>query len=265
MFKKIITLFILGLFIYSCATVPVTGRRQLKLVPNSELLPMSYDQYQQVLKKEELSDNEKWVSWIKEVGNEIKIATEQYARQNGWSDRLENYRWEFNLIAKDEVNAWAMPGGKVAFYTGIMPICEDPTGVAVVMGHEIAHAIANHGGERMSQALAANLGLNTLSAAMGQDPSTTEQLFLQSVGVGTQLGMLKYSRVHESEADEIGLILMAIAGYDPREAPKFWQRMNEEAGGGPRPPEFLSTHPHPDTRIADLNAMMPKALKYYRK
>lgn len=264
MLKKIIILFVLGFFIYSCSTVPVTGRKQLKLVPNSELLPMSFDQYQKTLNGEQLSNNQKWVSMVKDVGRDIQRATETYARQNGWYDKLQNYKWEFNLIEKDVVNAWCMPGGKVAFYTGIMPICEDKAGVAVVMGHEVAHAVANHGGERMSQGLAANLGLSTLSVAMGQDPSMTEQIFMQSIGVGTQLGMLKYSRVHESEADEIGLILMAIAGYDPREAPKFWERMDAQAGGGQRPPEFLSTHPHPDTRIADLKAMMPKALKYYK-
>lgn len=264
MYKKIVILFITGLFIYSCATVPVTGRRQLNLVSNSEILPLSYDQYQQVLKENKLSDNTEWVRMVKVVGNKIKIATEQYMKQNGWEDELDGYSWEFNLIEDEIVNAWCMPGGKVAFYTGIMPICRDEAGVAVVMGHEVAHAIANHGRERMSQGLAANLGLSSVSLAMGQNPTLTQELLLQSVGMGTQLGMLKFSRTHESEADRIGLIFMALAGYDPREAPKFWERMEANAGGS-RPPEFLSTHPHPDTRIADLKKQLPEALKYYRK
>jgi len=264
MFKKIIALFVLGLIAYSCATVPVTGRKQLKLVSNEEILPLSFDQYDKVLNESKLSDNQEWTSMIKRVGDKIKDATEQYAQQNGWEDHLAGYAWEFNLIEDDVVNAWCMPGGKVAFYTGIMPVCKDETGVAVVMGHEVAHAVANHGRERMSQGLAANMGLGTISAAMGQNPTLTQELLLQSVGVGTQLGMLKFSRTHESEADEIGLIFMAMAGYDPREAPKFWGRMEEQSKGGQRPPEFLSTHPHPETRINDLKAQMQNAMKYYK-
>lgn len=263
MIKKIMLLFLLGLFLYSCATVPVTGRRQLSLVPNSEILPLSYDQYSQVLKENKLSDNQQWTAMVKNVGSRIKVAVEQYMKQKGLSDQLSGYSWEFNLIESETVNAWCMPGGKVAFYTGIMPICKDEKGVAVVMGHEVAHAIANHGRERMSEGLVANLGLSSLSAAMGQNPTMTQQLLLQSVGIGTQLGMLSFSRTHESEADEIGLIFMAMAGYDPREAPKFWERMAAQ-GSEQRPPEFLSTHPHPDTRIADLNKSMPQALKYYK-
>ena len=263
MIKKIIILFLLGLFLYSCATVPVTGRRQLSLVPNSEILPLSYDQYSQVLKENKLSDNQQWTAMVKNVGSKIKVAVEQYMKQKGLSDQLNGYSWEFNLIESETVNAWCMPGGKVAFYTGIMPICKDEKGVAVVMGHEVAHAIANHGRERMSEGLVANLGLSSLSAAMGQNPTLTQQLLLQSVGIGTQLGMLSFSRTHESEADEIGLIFMAMAGYDPREAPKFWERMAAQSSGQ-RPPEFLSTHPHPETRIADLNKQIPEALKYYK-
>ncbi|MTI19524.1 M48 family peptidase [Fulvivirga sp. RKSG066] len=264
MIKKILSLFVLGLILYSCATVPITGRKQLKLVSNSEILPLSFDQYQQVLKENKLSNNTKWVNMVKEVGYNIQMATEEYMRQNGLQDKIAGYAWEFNLIESDVVNAWCMPGGKVAFYTGIMPICEDETGVAVVMGHEVAHAIANHGRERMSQGLAANLGLSTVSAAMGQNPTMTQELLLQSVGIGTQLGMLSFSRTHESEADRIGLIFMAMAGYNPQAAPDFWKRMAAQSDGQ-RPPEFLSTHPHPDTRINDLRASLPEAMKYYRR
>jgi predicted Zn-dependent protease len=156
-----------------------------------------------------------------------------------------------------------MPGGKVAFYTGIMPICKDESGVAVVMGHEVAHAIANHGRERMSEQMVAQFGLSTLSAMMGQNPSAGNQLLMQAVGAGTSLGMLKFSRTHESEADHMGLIFMAMAGYDPNTAPAFWERM-ESQSGGQAPPEFLSTHPASATRIKDLKGWMPEAMKYYK-
>jgi predicted Zn-dependent protease len=178
---------------------------------------------------------------------------------------LNGFAWEFNLIEDPKtVNAWCMPGGKVAFYTAILPICKDEAGVAVVMGHEVAHAIANHGRERMSQGIAANFGLSTLGTALGQNPTLTNDLLMQAVGMGTQIGMLKFSRTHESEADEMGLIFMAMAGYDPQEAPKFWERMSAGAGGQ-KPPEWLSTHPSDETRISNLNKWMPKALKYYKQ
>ncbi|MEM7107467.1 MAG: M48 family metallopeptidase [Bacteroidota bacterium] len=264
MSRKIVFLTLTGLVIYSCATVPVTGRKQLNLVSNSEILPLSFQQYEQVLQESTLSDNQEWTAMVKRSGEKIKVAAEQYMKEIGAEDQLVGYEWTFNLIESEAVNAWCMPGGKVAFYTGIMPICKTEEGVAVVMGHEVAHAIANHGRERMSQGLVTNLGLSTVGAAMGSNPTLTQQIFMQSVGVGSQLGMLKFSRTHESEADKIGLIFMAIAGYNPQEAPRFWQRMNDNAGGE-RPPEFLSTHPNPDTRITDLNAAMPEAMKYYRK
>lgn len=157
-----------------------------------------------------------------------------------------------------------MPGGKVAFYTGIMPICKDEAGVAVVMGHEVAHAIANHSRERMSQSLVQQLGLSSISTAMGQNPGLTSQIFYQAVGLGSEVGILKFSRTHESEADEIGLIFMSIAGYDPREAPKFWERMAANSGSSGTP-EWLSTHPSDETRISNLNKHLPNALKYYEK
>ncbi|MEM1406235.1 MAG: M48 family metallopeptidase [Bacteroidota bacterium] len=264
MFKKVILLTLTGVIAYSCATVPVTGRRQLNLINNSEILPMSYDQYEQVLGESKLSDNQEWTAMVKRSGEKIKIAAEQYMKDIGAEDQLEGYDWTFNLIESETVNAWCMPGGKVAFYTGIMPICATEDGVAVVMGHEVAHAIANHSRERMSQSMVTNGLGSALGTAMGSDPTLTQAIFMQSVGIGSQLGMLKFSRTHESEADKIGLIFMAIAGYNPQEAPRFWQRMNSNAGGE-RPPEFLSTHPNPDTRIDDLNAAMPEALKYYKK
>ena len=249
----------------ACAQVPITGRSQLNLVSSSELMALSYDQYDQVIKSSQLSTDQEQVALVKNVGTRIQRAVEKYMNDNGYGSSLEGFQWEFNLIDNDTtVNAWAMPGGKVAFYTGIMPICRDELGVAVVMGHEVAHAIANHGRERMSQGLALNLGLSSVEAAMGSDPSTTQQIFLQSIGISSQLGILAYSRKHESEADHIGLIFMAIAGYDPREAPKFWERMSTMSGGG-QPPEWLSTHPSHERRIEELNENMPEALTYYNK
>ncbi|MFZ1809368.1 MAG: M48 family metallopeptidase [Cyclobacteriaceae bacterium] len=253
------------LFLYACATVPVTGRRQMSLVSSAEINQMSSDQYQQVLRESKLSSDQEQVAMIKRVGNNIKIAVEQYMASKGASEELAGFNWEFNLIQDDEtVNAWCMPGGKVAFYTAIMPICQDELGVAVVMGHEVAHAIANHGRERMSQGLLAQFGLGTLSAAMGQNPTATQSIFMQAVGVGTNVGMLKFSRSHESEADHIGLIFMSMAGYDPSAAPKFWERMSS-LSGGQAPPEFLSTHPSHDTRINDLEGWIPEAMQYYKK
>ncbi len=252
-----------GVF-YACATVPVTGRKQLSLISNGEIIPMAASQYQEVMKKGPISTDKEQTAMVKNVGARIQMAVEKYMAEKGWSAELAGFAWEFNLIdAPKTVNAWCMPGGKVAFYTAIMPICKDETGVAVVMGHEVAHAIANHGRERMSQGLAQQLGISTLGAAMGQNATLTNQIFMQAVGYGSQIGMLKFSRTHESEADKIGLIFMAIAGYDPREAPKFWERM-AEGSKGQKPPEWLSTHPSDETRISDLNKALPEALKYYK-
>jgi predicted Zn-dependent protease len=263
MTKKLLTFSIL-VFIAGCATVPITGRRQLDLVSSSEINSMSSSQYQEVLKKGPLSTNQEQVAMIKRVGAKIQKAVEQYMASKGASSQLEGFAWEFNLIQDDKtVNAWCMPGGKVAFYTAILPICKDETGVAVVMGHEVAHAIANHGRERMSQGLIQQFGLSTLGSAMGQNPTATKQIFMEAVGMGANLGVLKFSRTHESEADHIGLIFMAMAGYDPNQAPKFWERMTA-GSNGEKPPEFMSTHPSDETRIKDLNGWMPEALQFYK-
>jgi predicted Zn-dependent protease len=253
------------ILIHSCATVPVTGRKQLDLVSSAEINTMSATQYQDVIKKGPLSTNLEQTEMIKRVGKRIQAGVEQYMASKGWSDQLAGFNWEFNLIQDDKtVNAWCMPGGKVAFYTAILPICKDENGVAVVMGHEVAHAIANHGRERMSQGLIEQMGMTTLGAAMGQNPSATSQLFMQAVGMGSNLGLLKFSRQHESEADHIGLIFMAMAGYDPNNAPIFWKRM-VEMNTGQKPPEFMSTHPSDETRIKDLEGWIPEAMGYYKK
>lgn len=246
----------------NCNKVPITGRSQMHLMSESEVMTMSFQQYDQVLAESTLSRDQAKVALVKRVGNRISTAVAAYFEQEGLSDHLEGYEWEFNLIESDQVNAWCMPGGKVAFYTGILDVCQDEAGIAVVMGHEIAHAIARHGNERMSQQMATQLGGVALATALQTEPERTQQLALQAFGIGAHLGAtLPFSRLHETEADEMGLYFMAMAGYDPEEAPRFWERMS--AAGGAQPPEFMSTHPNHDTRIADLNEWMPKAKEFY--
>jgi len=253
------------LWLSACATVPITERKSLNLVSDSELLSLSMEQYNQVLRKSKLSTDPEKVQMVKRVGEEIARASEAFLKDSGMESEVKNYKWEFNLIEDDKtVNAWCMPGGKVAVYTGILPFTQNEKGLAVVVGHEIAHAIAKHGNERMSQALLAQLGGLALSVVLSTQSAETSGLFQAAYGVTTNVGvLLPYSRLQESEADRIGLILMAKAGYDPREAIPFWQRMNEK--GGDRPPEFLSTHPAPQTRINDLQELIPEAMKYYTR
>lgn len=249
----------------SCSRVPVTGRRQMKLLPNSTLLGMSYTSYGDFLKENKLSTQAQQTAMVKNVGEKIKTAVETYMKQHKMEKKLEGFAWEFNLVEDPTVNAWCMPGGKVVFYTGILPICKDEAGIAVVMGHEVAHAIANHGNERMSQGLAVQMGGVGLAVAMQNKPKETQDLFLGAYGAGTTLGaILPYSRLHESEADHMGLIFMAMAGYNPETAPQFWERMAALSGGN-KPPEILSTHPSDETRIRKLKEHMPEALSYYKK
>ena len=251
-----------ALVIYACSSVAVTGRKQLSLVSNAEILPIVNQQYDSVVRRGPLSTNREQTEMVKRVGVKIQKAVEEYMASKNLSSELQGFNWEFNLIEDPKtVNAWCMPGGKVAFYTGIMPICKNEQGVAVVMGHEVAHAIANHGRERMSTQMLAQYGLGTVAALMGQSPGAGKQLLMQAIGAGTNIGLLKFSREHESEADHIGLILMTMAGYDPYEAPKFWERMTE-GSGGQEPPEFLSTHPSHSTRVKDLQGWIPEALTY---
>lgn len=247
----------------SCSNVPLTGRKQLTAIPNSQMLALSADSYSQVLTEMPLSTNTQYVEAVKRVGEDVSKAVLEYLKLQGLESRIEGFDWQFNVLVSEELNAWCMPGGQIAFYEGIMPVCEDDNGIAIVMGHEIAHAVAKHGNERLSQQLLINMGGLALSEALKTKKEETQQLALAAFGVGTSLGLaLPYSRTHETEADELGLYFMAMAGYDPQTAPSFWERM--EAGGGDRPPEFLSTHPNPSNRIEHLKKIMPKALEYYR-
>jgi len=228
------------------------------------MLAMSYQQYDEFLSENKLSTNMAEVNMVKRVGVNIQRSVEKYMADNNLSSRLNGYKWEFNLVEDDQVNAWCMPGGKVVVYTGILPVTEDEGGLAVVMGHEIAHAIAEHGNERMSDQLLQQIGAVGLMVAMKDEPAETQALWLSVYGVGTTVGfLLPYSRTQESEADHLGLIFMAMAGYDPYVATSFWQRMAKS--GGATPPEFLSTHPSYDTRIKNLNNWIPEAMKYYKK
>ena len=202
---------------------------------------------------------------VSTVGFNIQRSVEEYLRQIDESNRIEGYEWEFTLFDDTTVNAWVMPGGKVGIHTGILPVTEDETGLAVVMGHEIAHAVADHANERMSQLLLLQLGGMALSEALSEHPELTRQLALVAFGVGAQLGIvLPYSRLHESEADRLGLIFMALAGYDPREAVSFWERMTQMRQVG-EPPEFLSTHPSDETRINNIREFLPEAMEYYEE
>jgi predicted Zn-dependent protease len=249
----------------ACAEVPITHRKGLHLVPKTELLSMSLQQYDDVLKKSKLSTDTQKVEMVRRVGNRIAKTAEAFLTETGQQGKIKNYKWEFNLIEEDKtVNAWVMPGGKAAVYTGILPYTQNETGLAVVLGHEVAHELADHGNERMSQALVANMGGMALSVALSSKPQQTQQLFMTVFGVGANVGfILPYSRLHESEADRIGLTLMARAGYDPREAIPFWERMSKQEGK--RPPQFLSTHPAPETRVADIKKYLPEALPYFEK
>jgi predicted Zn-dependent protease len=255
---------LLAVLAWQCTRVPVTGRRQMNLMGEASLIQMATAQYQEVLATARVvPESDPRARQVKQVGDRIAAAATSYLNDHRQGKRVAGFQWEFKLIDDPTVNAWCMPGGKVAFYTGILPVTATETGLAVVMGHEVAHAIARHGNERMSQALALYAGSVTLDVLTAQNPGLARDIFLQSMGIGGQLGMLAYSRTHETEADKVGLIFMAMAGYDPREAPKFWERMSA-ASGGQAPPQILSTHPSDATRVRDLEAFMPEALKYYK-
>ena len=248
----------------SCGFVPITGRRQLSLVSNSEMLSMGDQQYSEFLQSNKVvPTNDRRTVMVKTVGRNIQSAVEIYFRQNNLS--LSGYKWEFNLVDSKDVNAWCMPGGKVVVYTGILPVTINDVGLAVVIAHEISHAVAGHGEERISQQLLAQLGSAALSEALSKKPEETKQLWMNVFGAGVQYGaLLPYSRLQENEADHLGLIFMAMAGYDPNEALIFWQRMAQQ-NQGQAPPEFMSTHPSDETRIAKIRKEIPEALQYYKK
>ncbi|HOP43490.1 MAG TPA: M48 family metallopeptidase [Flavobacteriales bacterium] len=260
--KRTLLVLMLPALVVGCHRVPITGRKQVNLLSETEMMGMSLSQYQAFIQENPpLPDGDPRVRQVRTIGERLARAATEYLTEHHAADRVEGFQWTFNVVDDPTVNAWCMPGGRVVVYTGILPVTQDDAGLAVVMGHEIAHAIARHGNERMSQGMAVQLGGAALSVALSQEPSLTNDLFLQSYGIGSQLGTLAFSRKHESEADKMGLVFMALAGYDPQAAPSFWERMSAMGGGGA--PELLSTHPSDERRVADLEAFMPEALKYY--
>jgi predicted Zn-dependent protease len=250
----------------SCSKVPITNRKQMNLLPESQMISMSLTQYNDFLKQnppEPASDPDQQL--VSRVGQKVSAAVMQYMAQNKMSDRVSGYKWEFHAVNNKEVNAWCMPGGKIVVYTGLLPITQDEASLAFVMGHEIGHAVARHGNERMSQMLLAQTGEIALDVGLRNKSAETRTIFMTAYGVGATYGaILPYSRLHESEADKLGMIFMAMAGYDPHVGVGLWQRMSKASGGG-KPPEILSTHPSDQTRINDINAYMPTAMKYYKK
>jgi len=258
---NLVLLPVLIAFIYSCSTVPFSDRQQLTLLPSSQMLSMSFTNYDQFLDEHPPVTNTRDARQVKQVGNKIATSVEKYMHDNNMESRLQGFDWEFNLVSDDAPNAWCMPGGKVVVYKGILPYTKTEAGLATVMGHEIAHAIARHGNERMSQQLLVQAGGMALNAYLEKNEEESRELFMMAYGVGSAVGiMLPYSRAHETEADKLGLIFMAMAGYNPEEAVDFWTRMSQS--GGQKPPEFLSTHPSDETRINNLKEFIPKARNY---
>ncbi|MBE6309756.1 MAG: M48 family metallopeptidase [Bacteroidales bacterium] len=260
--KVILPLLIVCAFVMqSCSTVAVTGRNQLNLVSDSEVLTASLTQYSDYMKTAKKSTNATQTAQVVRVGKKIAAATEQYLRNNGLASEIQNFSWEFNLVQSDEVNAFCMPGGKIVVYEGIMKLISSDDELAVIIGHEVAHAVAKHSNERMSQQVLAQYGAQALSVAMAEKSAVTQQVANTVYGLGAQYGvMLPFSRKHESEADYMGLVFMELAGYKLESAVTFWQKMSSQ---GSYTPEFMSTHPSDTRRINDINAAIPEVRQKY--
>ena len=262
--KKIIFFILFLAVLNSCRTVPITGRRQFVAIPAFYMNSLAASSFTEMVQTHRLSTNVQQNEMIQRVGNRIRVAVEAYLAEENLSHLTRDFVWEFILIDDPTINAWVMPGARVAFYTGILPVCKNEDGIAVVMAHEIAHAVANHAAERMSRALLTQLGGVALAVALNEQPEMTQALALSVFGVSTNLfSALPHSRQNELEADRLGLIFMAMAGYDVHEAPRFWERMMA-LSGNPSASDFLSTHPSNARRIAEINKHIPEALKFYR-
>jgi predicted Zn-dependent protease len=262
--KKILTLILLFAILSACKTVPITGRKQFVGIPAPMMNSLSVSAYNDVRASSTISSNAQQTAMVKNSGQRISKAVEEFLRENKMESRIKEFNWEFILIKDPTVNAWCMPGGRIAFYEGIMPICANETGVAVVMAHEIAHAVANHSNERMSWGLVQQLGGLSLAVALSEKPEATQALALTAFGVGSALfGTLPHSRRNEYEADKLGMVFMAMAGYDPAEAAVFWERMMA-LSGNKSTSDFLSTHPANKKRIAENRKNVPFAMKYYK-
>ncbi len=252
-----------ALGLVACYKNPITGRSSVNLVSEGEMRTLAAQQYNTFLSQNPpVGAGSRDAEMVQRVGSRIASAVQSYLASKGQSDLVAGYQWQFNLVNNSQANAWCMPGGKVVVYSGIMPLVQNEAGLATVVGHEVAHAIARHGNERMSQELMAQAGGAALGVALANNSAQTQNIFNAVYGAGSQLGTLRYSRKHESEADHMGLIFMAMAGYNPNEAISFWQRMS--AKGGQKPPEILSSHPSDATRINDIKRLIPEAMKYYK-
>lgn len=235
-----------------CRSAPMTGRKQLIFVPESQEMALGEEAYQETLTKEPRSTNQHFIAMVQRVGQ--RIAAEA---------KRDDFKWDFQVIASPTQNAFCLPGGKVAVYEGILPVCVNEAGLAVVMSHEVAHALARHGGERMSQSMAVDQSKQVVNFVLQKEQETKRDLLMKAYGVATEYGvLLPYSRKQESEADHIGIMLMAKAGYDPAEAPRFWGRFGA-AKEGPDTPEFMSTHPADERRAGDLEKLLPEAQDIY--
>jgi predicted Zn-dependent protease len=265
--KKLFLLMTIVVVANSCTRVPITNRKQSTWESEADLAKLSDTEYKKFLSEHKLTTNTQQSDMVRRVGNNIATAITEFFRtyQNGkYYSQIAAYQWEFNTVEDPTVNAWCMPGGKVVVYTGLLPVTQTETALAVVMGHEIAHAVAKHGNERMTQQMKAQ-GIGTvLSVAVSGSPQATQDIFSVAYGVAGNLTILSYSRKHESEADKLGLVFMALAGYDPSAAISFWERMSQQSGNS-KPPQILSTHPSDDQRIKDLKAWLPEANTYYKK
>ncbi len=266
MMIRLLFLTAFAISVSACSRNAVTGRNQLKLLSDNEVQTMAATEYKQFLTSNKVvsASVNKDAEMVRRIGGRLTAAITDYYTSQGKADVLNGYQWEYNLVDSKEVNAWCMPGGKIVVYTGLLPITQNEAALAVVMGHEITHALAQHGNERMSMGLVQQLGGVALAVALANKPAETQSMFMNAYGVGSQVGVtLPFSRKDEYEADKFGLNFAAMAGYNPQEAIPLWQRM-EKAGGGNKPPEFLSTHPAEGNRIARLQEQMPEALRYYK-
>jgi predicted Zn-dependent protease len=256
--KKLYAVFFVFLLFSGCVTNPLTGKKTMAFVNNSSLFPQSFSEYQQFINENKVIKNTPEAEMVTRVGQRMAVAAQKWLESEGYGDYLKDYRWEYNLVEDDTVNAWCMPGGKIVIYTGILPVTQTEAGLAVVMGHEIAHALLNHGQQRVSAGMLQQLGAVGVMILTSGGSESTQSLAMTAYSLGSSLfGTLPFSRENESEADHYGLILMAIAGYNPDEAVPFWQRMSAAGGGGT--PEFLSTHPSDTTRIRQLQGWVPEA------
>jgi predicted Zn-dependent protease len=262
-YKIILTLLTVLLFC-ECSTVPITGRNRVNLVSDSQVLPASFAQYKGFLKENKISKNKKMTNQIKSVGKNVSAAVDRFMRANQMISEANSYKWEFNLVEDKTVNAWCLPGGKVVFYTGIMPICKNVDGVAAVMGHEVAHAFAKHGQERMTSTYGQQIGGVLVALSTSKKDPKTQEIWNSAFGVSSKVGLLSFSRIHETEADKLGLVFMLMAGYNGSEAAEVWVRMRKKTGTS-KTPEFLSTHPSNETRIQTLKNYLPTAKMYADK